>query len=291
MPQYAITVPLEEGLHIERFDGKPYLVRAERHEYRLAWVHPPRFQGTWLRIEPIDGENDRAAYFSAVRVLNSCLNELCALYDYVGTLSFGYLFSNLDDPRDRGAQDLVLTQEVGGGLPSFPDELKGDRGCRSASYFRRAQVELDPVEKCRFHCLAIEEAGKRIKVRYKDHKKGENRVVKDTIGRVFKKLSSIDRLKHLRSQIPDGFFTPSFRGGKNSAEDAMNDFLYQHVRCRVMHAGPTSQAGSDFTKETYAPFDPEARAKAQEVLPVVEEVATLYVRFDLGIEDPTAKKS
>lgn len=108
---------------------------------------------------------------------------------------------------------------------------------------------------------------------------------------VYKKMSSIDQLKKIRDSIPKEMFSPAFQGGQVDA--AMNDFLYQHVRCRVMHAGPTAATGSDFLKDTYAPYDSDDRQRALEVLDVLRDVARLYVLYELQVtlgDDPAKTK-
>lgn len=88
----------------------------------------------------------------------------------------------------------------------------------------------------------------------------------------------------IRESISDDHFSDEFKNGKNSAEAAVSDFLYQHVRCLVMHAGPTAKKGVGDVKDTYAPYDPDDWRKAAEVLPVVEAVAQLYVVYDLAMK-------
>ena len=245
-----------------------------------------------MSVEPVEGADHQEAYQAAAKVLNGCFNVLAVRCKHISSLRGGYAYRNLDNPVDRGSADLVQITELDFGS-DFPTEFTTDGGCRASAYFRRALTCDDPLDQVRYFCLAIEESGKKIKVSLGNNKTGEGRVIQDTIEEVYKKMSSVDRLTEIRRSLRDEMFSPNYRTGQVDA--AMNDFLYQHVRCLVMHAGPTAASGSEILKDTNSPYDPEDRRKALEVLGVLRDVAQLYVLYDLqdtlGDPPPKAKKA
>lgn len=291
MPAYRVYLPLQGDPLPLRLDGKPFELRHDGRAYELR--NPPasaRVTGAWAMIEPVEAATADAAYLLAAKALNSGLNVLATRYDHVAAVGLGYLFQNLADPTDHGDRDRVQITPLPFGLRSaFPELLPDDLGCRSPAFYRRALETDDPVDRCRDFCLAIEEAGKRIRAGLTGAK-DEGNVIRDTIEEVFKKAGRTARLKELRAAIPDEFLAEQYRGNKGQLHVAMNDFLYQHVRVLVMHAGQTG-AGGEPVKDTYAPYDAGDRRRAVRVLDALTEVAGLYARHELDLAEKAAAKA
>lgn len=186
MPRYRIVFSSTGEPLPEKLDRSPFQVTDGESQYELSRPRS-RSGGQFLEIRPIEADDPEAAYSIAFRVVNGCLNRLCVECNHRTSLEPGYFFQNLDDTTNRGSRGLIQVVDCGEGLIPFPEVIATDGGRRSAGFFRRAQIETDPVDRIRYFSLAIEEAGKRIKLVSKINKGSEAEVIRYTIGLVFKK--------------------------------------------------------------------------------------------------------
>ena len=291
MPSYRMFLPLTGDSLPLRLDGKPFELRHGGRIFELR--RPPdsaRLGGFWGMVEPVEAVSADSAYLTAANAMNSGLNVLAARYDHIAAVGLGYLYQNLADPDDRGDCGRVQILPLRSGLSAFPEVISDDLNCRSGAFYRRGLETDDPIDRCRYLCLAIEEAGKRIR-KGLNGATDEQHVIRDTIEEVFKKAGHTERLKSIRSAVPKDYLTVDYHDGNGQRHVAMNDFLYQHVRVLVMHAGGTQKGKDEPVKGTYAPYDIDDRRKVVRVLDVVTEIAGYYVRHELDLAEKEAAKA
>lgn len=279
MPQYSIAIHLY-GVFPQ--GGAPLAFTYKGTKYDVRATTPPEqkaLHSNGIAISPIEAATPSLAHEKSRQLLNYCLNALGAVCAFSAVLGSSWRYVNVADVNDTETYHAIDVVPVGGASP-FPDAITMLEASIAAAYYRRAETTIDPLERCRNYCLAIEDSARRVKVRYGPNNWGDRRLVRDTIERVFKEYDMTKRLKELRDSLRNDQLSPEFQDGKNPACNALNDFVYQYVRCRVAHAGEIAIKPNDFTVSTLSPFDVKCEREVYEVLPIIEEIARYYVRFD-----------